>query len=297
MREQGNTVPYNQLEITRKIRSASREIGPDGMAAMGLIAPFHERPPYEGVRLERDVRYGSDARNRIDLCVADSFRAGDKRDVLVFLHGGGFVRGDKTIPNSPYHDNVALWAARNGLVGVNMTYRLSPDHRYPSGIEDVACAVQWLRRNLDSRGGDADRIFLFGSSAGAVHVACYATESGPAGSAPVAGAILQSGVYDLTVLAGHAYFGDNAAKLAECSPQPRLIEAQMPVLYVLPEFDAPLFEKGHLSLLNAYAARWNALPNFLRLMGHNHFTAVASLNSPDNCFGAVILAFMDATRS
>jgi acetyl esterase/lipase len=300
MRERNNTVPYNHLEIIRQIRTAGREIGPDAMAAMGLLANFHERPPYEGLRIERDVSYGPDARNRIDLCVSDDFRAGCRRDVLVFLHGGGFVRGDKRLPDSPYHDNVMVWAARQGLLGVNMTYRLAPQHEYPAGIEDVALAMQWMHRHLDSWGGDTNRIFLFGSSAGAIHVAGYLTDSGRADIVPAAGAVLQSGVYDLTVFTGEgnvgAYFGKDVTKYPERSPQAGLINGRTPVLYVLAQFDAPLIEMAHLSLINAYVAHWNTLPDFIRLIGHNHFTVVASLNSPDDCLGNAILAFMNGTR-
>jgi triacylglycerol lipase len=296
-RERRTVMSYNAIEITRKIRAAGHEMSPDAMGAMAAIAPFHETAPYKGVTFQRDVSYGPDPRNRLDVCTADGFKAGDDRDVLVFIHGGGFVRGDKTMQGSPYHDNVVLWAARNGLVGVNMTYRLAPDHKYPSGIEDIAAAVEWIGANIKKLGGSAKRIFLFGSSAGATHAAGYVTHGKALGGAPVAGAVLQSGIYDLSILANHengnAYFGNSAAKLAEYSSQPGLIETKTPILYVLPEFDAPMFEQGHLAFVNAYAKRHNAWPDFIRLMGHNHFSATASLNSPDNSLGQAMLEFMD----
>ena len=169
--EQQKNAAYNHLQITQKIRSLGREMSPVTMAAMELFIPFHEMTPYEGVRFERDIAYGTDPRNLLDLCASGAVQPGDRRDILVFLHGGGFVRGDKKLPDSPYHDNVALWVARNGMIGVNMTYRLAPEHMYPSGIEDVAAVVQWLHQNAESYGGDVDRIFLFGSSAGAIHIA------------------------------------------------------------------------------------------------------------------------------
>lgn len=169
--EQSKNAAYNHLQITQKIRSLGREMSPVTMAAMELFIPFHELPPYIGVRFEQDIAYGTDPRNLLDLCTSGTVQPGDKRDILVFLHGGGFVRGDKKLPDSPYHDNVALWVARNGMIGVNMTYRLAPEHMYPSGIEDVAAVVQWLHQNAESYEGDADRIFLFGSSAGAIHIA------------------------------------------------------------------------------------------------------------------------------
>jgi triacylglycerol lipase len=47
--------------------------------------------------------------------------------VLIFVHGGAFVGGNKrTTPTSPFYDNVMLWAVNNGFIGVNATYRLAP---------------------------------------------------------------------------------------------------------------------------------------------------------------------------
>ena len=273
-------------------------MGPENIQAMGLFTEFHEKAPYRGVKLERDVSYGPDERNRMDVFSGDGFKSGDARDVFVFLHGGGFVRGDKTMPGSPYHDNVVLWAVRNGLVGINMTYRLAPQHKWPSGIEDIAGVVEWIAKNIRARGGSPDRVFLFGSSAGATHVAGYVTHAHLAGGAPIAGAILQSGIYDVTILANHengsAYFGSDVGKLAERSSQNGLIATKTPVLFVLPEFDAEMFEMGHLKFINAYAERHKKWPDIVRLMGHNHFSATASLNSPDNSLGLPICAFIDS---
>ena len=292
---------FDSISISRKIRAAGHSMEPPAMQAMGLFADFHEKEPYKDVTVERDISYGPDERNRMDVFTGESFKAEDAREVLVFLHGGGFVRGDKKMPGSPYHDNVALWAVRHGLVGINMTYRLAPQHKWPSGIEDIAGVVEWIRKNVRARGGNPDRIFLFGSSAGATHAAGYVTHAQLVGGAPVAGAILQSGIYDLSILAGHengsAYLGSDLAKLVERSSQNGLIETKTPVLFVLPEFDAPMFEAGHLGFVDAYFERHKQWPNIVRLMGHNHFTTTASLNTPDNSLGVPMLAFIDSTRS
>ena len=74
----------------------------------------------------------------------------------------GFNRGNKNTAGSPFNDNVPLWAARNGMVGVNMTYRLAPQSTWPSGPQDTAAAVSWVRANIASYGGDPSRVFLMG---------------------------------------------------------------------------------------------------------------------------------------
>src|SRR6185437_250510 len=89
------------------------------------------------------------------------------RPVLVFIHGGGFNRGAKSTPGSPFYDNIGLWAVDHGLVGVTINYRLAPQYQWPSGIEDLTLVVAWLKGHIAQYGGDPDKIFLWGHSAGA----------------------------------------------------------------------------------------------------------------------------------
>src|SRR5512140_1558298 len=111
-------------QIAEKLRQIGPVIAPPLTAA--LYAPLQQREPYAGVRVTRDERYGADARHRLDVFSPES--GGGARPVLVFVHGGGFVAGNKRINDSPFYDNIMLWAVKNGMVGVNMTYRLAPQH-------------------------------------------------------------------------------------------------------------------------------------------------------------------------
>ena len=82
--------------------------------------------------------------------------------LLVFFHGGGFIRGDKAI-----RANVGVWGAAQGFVTVLANYRLAPECRWPSGPKDVAAVWQTVRAQVCDWGGDPDRIVLVGESAGA----------------------------------------------------------------------------------------------------------------------------------
>ena len=127
-------------QIARRVAAIGDVVGPDQAAASrDIFAPLHETPPHDGVDIVRDARYGPHERHRLDV-----FRPAEGRDlpVVVFVHGGGFVAGDKSTAGTPYYDNVGLWAARSGMVGVTMNYRLAPEHRWPSGAQDVGAAVQ-----------------------------------------------------------------------------------------------------------------------------------------------------------
>ena len=128
-------------DIAEKIAAIGRVVDP---AKTGEIyTPLHEKEPYSSIKVARDVKYGPDPRNIVDVFTADG--ATGARPVLMFVHGGGLIRGNKRPPGSAFYDNVMLWAARNGMVGVNVEYRLAPAHPWPAGNEDMAAAVRSYR--------------------------------------------------------------------------------------------------------------------------------------------------------
>ncbi len=183
-------------EIARKLLELGRVIDPPKTAA--LYAQLQEKEPYPGVKIERDVKYGAADRNLLDVFTPE--KASSPRPVLIFVHGGGFTAGNKRTGDSPFYDNIMLWAVKNGFVGVNTTYRLAPQSPWPAAAEDLGAAVQWVSANIAARGGDPARVFLMGHSAGAVHVANYVShpEFHKVKGGGLAGAILVSGIYDLT---------------------------------------------------------------------------------------------------
>lgn len=282
------------IETVERIRALGREIMPAVQGSQAVYAAEHEKEPYADVEVIRDARYGPHERNRLDVFSAAGAKG--RRPIFVFVHGGGFVMGDKRTPGSPYLDNIALWAARHGMVGVNITYRLAPEFKFPTGAADLAAAVRWARENASSFGGDPDRIFVMGTSAGAVHVADFIAHDRFAGDrAGVKGAILLSGVYDLTLPGAppnEAYYGADAGKGAEMSSLPGLLKTPVKLLFVLTEFDPPMFEQQALRVLQAFSEKTGEWPDFIRLMGHNHLTSTFHLNTSDDYLGAQMLAFM-----
>jgi acetyl esterase len=98
---------------------------------------------------------------------------------MAFFHGGGFVIGD-----IESHDDQARLICRDvGIVVVSVDYRLAPEHPFPAGFEDCLAATKWVAANIDSLGGDADRIVVGGDSAGgnlSAAVALATREGGPA---------------------------------------------------------------------------------------------------------------------
>jgi acetyl esterase/lipase len=282
----------NIVEMRKKIRAIGREISPDNLgAAMKLYAPYHPAEPYQGVRLTRDIKYGPDARNRLDLFLPE--KGGGDLSVLVYIHGGGFVGGDKKSPAFPYYDNVMLWAVRNGMAGVNMTHRLAPQHKWPSGNEDIAKVILWIQANAAQNGMDARRVFLMGQSAGASHVAQYIAhrQFHPPGGHELAGGLLVSGIYEPN---RKEYFGDDTAKYPAMSALPGLVaSAPLPLMVTVAENDPEMFEAQAMKLVNALYQRDNRIPWFQRLWGHNHISAMLHLGlEPADQLGDLLRDFI-----
>ena len=78
-------------DIAWKLLEIGRVIDPLKTAA--IYVPLQEKEPYSGVKIERDVKYGAADRNRLDIFMPET--ASSPRPVLIFVHGGAFVSGDK----------------------------------------------------------------------------------------------------------------------------------------------------------------------------------------------------------
>jgi acetyl esterase/lipase len=176
-----------------------------------------------------------------------------------------------------------------------MNYRLAPEHRWPSGAEDVGAAVAWLMANVAAHGGDPSRIVLMGSSAGATHVAGHVgmTDRDPS----VRGVVLLSGAYDLPLFDDASilapYFGPDPAALAAASPLPGLVASGLPILFAVAEHDPPVSHRQAAALFGALFERDRRVPPMAFLPGHNHFTEVLHLNAVDDVLGRHIAAFVE----
>jgi acetyl esterase/lipase len=286
-------------DIAAKLKEIGRVVDPP--KTQPLYAPLHEKEPYAGVKIERDIKYGSDERHLLDVFVPET--AGINRPVLIFVHGGGFTAGNKrSNPTSPFFDNIMLWAARNGMVGVNMTYRLAPQFPWPAGSEDTGAVVRWVAANIAARGGDPSRIFLAGHSAGAVHVANYVAHPqfhGP-GGVGLAGTILISGLYDLTMTeasnAERIYFGTDASVYKDRSSLAGLLASKVPLMITIAELDPPNFELQFNNLKDKACGSARGCPRAFVLPEHSHISETYSINTKDTRLADELLAFVKAGK-
>lgn len=109
--------------------------------------------------------------------------------VVVYVHGGSWESGDKSEAQNIFRPTELV---RGGNVFVSVNYRLAPDYRFPASIEDVKCAVRWLRAHAESMGIDPQRIAAMGSSAGGHLVTLLGTAGPEAGWDQIGGYSEQS---------------------------------------------------------------------------------------------------------
>ena len=122
-------------------------------------------------------RSGGSKSWRLDLAMPENF-GDEKHPALVIVHGGGWRAGTKR--DRPYR-TLLLDYALKGYVAVSVEYRLLGEAPFPACIEDVKCAVRWLRAHAAEYHVDPDRIGAFGHSAGAHLALMLAMSPPPAG--------------------------------------------------------------------------------------------------------------------
>ena len=114
------------------------------------------------INIKLDIPYSKDINpfKKLDIYFPEG--EGDSFPVLIHFHGGGWVMGDKN--NTKEH---GLFYASQGIIFISVNYRLSPKVKHPVHVEDCTEAVAWIFEHLKDLGGDIDRVFISGHSAGA----------------------------------------------------------------------------------------------------------------------------------
>jgi acetyl esterase/lipase len=282
-------------EVIARLRAMDVAVTPQqAQESWALLTPYHEKAGYTAPRIVRDLRYGEHPRHRLDIHSGGDPAAG-LAPVIVFVHGGGFVAGDKHTPGTPRYDLVGAWAVRHGWIGVTMTHRLAPEFKWPSGAQDVAAAVAWLRANAAEHGGDPDRIIVMGNSAGAAHVASYVAGHGGGSLDGVRGAALLSGLYEGRALrpgeSEHPYYGRDPGP--ETASLPGLLRSPIPLLFSVAERDGPAFHAAAADLVRAWLDEHGAAPQLVWVEGHNHMSTAGSLTIDEPALGVPLARFID----
>jgi para-nitrobenzyl esterase len=169
------------------------------VADAGVFGPVCPQPVEPKIPIDLGAPQGDDCLT-LNVWASSDIAGGDRKPVMVWIHGGAYVLGSA---NQPLYNGGVL-AAGGDVVVVTVNYRLgafgfldlssfsTPRRRFDSnlGLRDVLYALQWIRENIAAFGGDPHRVTVFGESAGAGIITTLLTS--PAAEGLFAGAIAQS---------------------------------------------------------------------------------------------------------
>ena len=135
-------------------------------ALIASTAFAQDKTPPPGVAYEPDVIYGNAGDTELKLDMARPEKLDASVPCIVVIHGGAWRGGNKSVHVGGAFPGIFDFA-QEGYVSVSVGYRLIPNGRFPAQVEDVKCAVRFLRANAAKYHIDPDRIGAIGFSAGA----------------------------------------------------------------------------------------------------------------------------------
>lgn len=246
--------------------------------AAPLQRPSGELSP--GVTVQKGISYWDGAVGDAEKHKLDIYVPAGKTNfpVLIFIHGGSWRSGDRSL-----YGALGNRFAKEGIGVVIPSYRLMPAAAHPAQIDDAVGAVDWTIRNIAQYGGDDQRIYVSGHSAGG-HLAAYAgldQKFWP----HLKGVLPLSGVYDVGQIAG---FKDDPEK---ASPIKHVRAGAPPFLITYCENDYPSLP---LQARNFDAALKSAgvASELVYIPNENHISEIVNVYKDDDPTARAILRFI-----
>lgn len=244
----------------------------------------------DGVTVKKDISYTSGkpedaAKHKLDVYQPrNSPKEG--APILFFVHGGSWRSGDRST-----YGLLGNRFAGDGTVTVIPSYRLAPKNLHPAQIEDVAAALAWTYKHAVEFGGDPNKIYIAGHSAGGHLVALLALNDKYLKAAGLTDDVIKgvaalSGVYDVRTLEG--VFGPDDMVRRDASPAFHARKIKAPFVITYCQWDYPS--------LPAQARQFDSLlrrafvpTKLVFIPGENHISEIVNIGKPDDPTAQAIL--------
>jgi triacylglycerol lipase len=298
-----------------------------------IYRPLHPNPPYKGVSITRDISFGPDPKNVLDVFTAE--KGGGSRPVLIYVSGGAGNKQQGGPDGDVFYDNVMLWAVKNGMVGVNIQRR--PGEAWDDPAKDVARVVSWVGENIAHYKGNAARVFIWSQSAGNIPVSTYIGHPelyGPKGVGLKGAVFMSAPAFNILpatpppVQGGFAPCGQPGAGTASATPPagrgpgrgdgkggpgrgrgepvdaatqlarsnlPGLINSKLPFLVSVAELDPPAII-AFAETLKEQLCKADRCPMYLEFKDHSHISEVMSPDTADDSVTGPILKWMKSVK-
>ena len=218
--------------------------------------------------MERNLAYGPTAREVVDFISCGQPGA----PTFAFIHGGYWQANDK---DAWYF--IAEGPLAHGFHFANVEYTLAPERSMTGIVDEIGRATRWLIDNLSGLGGDPDRLFVGGHSAGG-HLTAIAMEN-----PRVAGGLAISGLFDLEPIRLcylNEKLGMDAAEAERCSPIYRLPMEAGSLWFTVGGGELAELQRQSVE----YFAAWRAAglnTEFVPVLKHDHFSIMEELATPE----------------
>jgi len=261
---------------------------------MGTV---HAQTPDVGasMRTERDLVYrpggDPDGKDKLDLYVPTG---PGPFPVIVFIHGGGLLQGDKSI-----YAGLGQYFVRQGFAAAIVNHRLSPAVSHPAHIEDAAAAYAWVVRNVERFGGDPKRIVLTGHSSGGYLAALlaldprYLAQHG-LDSSSIRGVVPISGFYDVELLAPsrpRSVWGNDTAEWRSASPVRYVRRDAPPMLLLYADGDEPARREEGRTLERALGEAGALSAKSIQIAERDHRSIIARFGERNDETASRLLEF------
>jgi len=251
----------------------------------------------ESIVVTRNVDYIADAEYADDKDKLDIFMPRDAADVavIVFFHGGALQQGDKS-----HGELLAMRFVPNGVGVVSANYRLSPGVTYPAHLKDATAAFAWVIKNIKRYGGNPERVYVSGHSAGAYLATLIALN--PAllaahnlGLDAVHGTIAISPFLYVEETAKNRpkiIWGEDQSAWIKASVTPHIESGKGPMLLIYADGDA-LWRREQINTFGqAMRAVGNSDIRIKEILNRNHVTLITQINTADDQIGGLVSKFI-----
>jgi hypothetical protein len=315
-------------EIAKQLLAIGRGVCPAETAQ--VYRPLHPNPPYKGVSIARDISFGPDDKNVLDVFAPE--QGGGSRPVLIYVSGGAGNKRQAGPNGEAFYDNIMLWAVKSGMTGVNMQRR--PGQSWDDPAKDVSLVVQWVSQNIARYKGNPERVFIWSQSAGNVPASTYVGHPefyGPKGVGLKGAIFMSAATFNILPAAppavqggfapcgqptpgsqaaaaaggGDGKAGGNQGKQAQAQPDaatllarsnlPGLINSKLPFFVSTAELDPPSIIAFAETLRDALC-KAGRCPTYSVFKDHSHISEVMSPDTADTSVTGPILQWMKSVK-
>jgi acetyl esterase/lipase len=252
---------------------------------------------HKDIMITRDVDYiaGTDYAEDKDKLDVFMPKAAAGAAVIVFFHGGSLQQGDKS-----HGELLAMRFVPAGVGVVSANYRLLPGVMHPTHIQDAAAAFTWVIKNIERYGGDPERVYVSGHSAGAYLAALMALDqvwlaAHGFGLDAIRGTIAISPfLYVEETAKGRpkTVWGEDPKAWMNASVTPHIEPGKGPMLLIYADGDAEWRRDQNDNFGEAMRSAGNREIRVVEVPNRDHTTILTQINTADDRIGELVLQFI-----